>query len=305
MVEGWKAYPNANLFDSLPIVDDPWMGAGANCSCIAGMSSIAWVYPQLLAQNISADYSVSFFNPAPPTQPVPQTTNLYQDSTGALKFAKSRTSTEFWPSFYEKAYKKLLTGVYGKDVEPDMNGNWNNISAYAMVRMTGWTDSTNKAITGTAADVWNALKTMCSPLESPAGGGTYSAQTKYPALAFTKPAGDGLTATNEPYISHSYSILGLYQDAGNNQYVILRDPKASNVSWNQLPAPKKYPLLTNSPWKVKYANYNRLRQPIAGTPTTKDVALNNWIFGLKVASTDPNEAPYTFQNLFSSYAYIS
>jgi len=151
---GWKAYPNAKINDpvsTLPTVDDAWMGAAANCSCIAGMASIAWVYPQSISQNISADYSAKFYNPAPTTQPIPQTTNLYQDGNGALKYAKSRTSTEFWPSFYEKAFKKLLTGVYGKDTEPDMTGDWHNISAYAMSRMTGWTDSTNQAIPGTAA----------------------------------------------------------------------------------------------------------------------------------------------------------
>ncbi|MEI6292209.1 MAG: hypothetical protein WCP36_00905 [Methanomicrobiales archaeon] len=307
---GWKAYPNAKINDpvnTLPTVDDAWMGAAANCSCIAGMASIAWVYPQSINQNLLADYSAKFYSPAPTTQPIPQTANLYQDGNGALKYAKSRTSTEFWPSFYEKAFKKLLTGVYGKDTEPDMTGDWHNISAYAMSRMTGWADSTNLAIPGTAANIWTALKNICAPLESPGGANTLSAQTKYPALAFTKSSGAGLTATNEPYTSHSYSILGIYQDAAGSQYVILRDPKASDVTWNTLPSPKKYPKLTTSPWVVKYANYEQKnpRLPLAGTLATVNMALNNWIFGLKIASADANESPYTFPNLFSSYAYIS
>ena len=300
---GWKPYANAKLNDpvnSLPTFDDPWMGAATNCSCIAGMASLAWVYPQLIMQNLGVDYSVSFYNPAPPTQPIPQTNQLYQDGTGSLKYAKSRTATEFWPSFYEKAYKKLLIPVYNLN-EPDMAGDWHNLSAYPMVRMTGWTDSTNQAIPGTADQIWTALTAICAPLESPAGPGTNSAQTKYPALAFTKNAAAGLTDTKEPYTSHSYSILGLYQDA-NNKYVILRDPKASNVVWND-PTPKTYALLTSSPWKVKHANYNKLRQAIAGSQGIIDIALNNWIFGLKIASANANE--YTFQNLFSSFAYIS
>ncbi|HVP93902.1 MAG TPA: hypothetical protein VMS89_01885 [Methanoregulaceae archaeon] len=301
---GWMPYPNATLFDTTPVVDDPWMGAAANCSCIAGMASLAWVYPQWILQNLFADYSANFFSPNPAAQPLPQTNNLYQNASGGLKYAKSRTSTEYWPSYYEKSYKKLLLGIVAKNNEPNMDGDWNNLSAYAMARMTGWNDSGNQAIPGTAADIWNALKAICAPLSSPGGANTFSAQTKYPAIAITKSNGNpGLNLDREPYASHSYSLLGLYQDAGSNQYVILRDPKSSDVTW---PAtPNSYALLNNSPWVVTYANYDRRnpRQPIAGTVTTKNIALNNWIFGLKITSTNPND--FTFQKLFNTFAYIS
>ena len=267
---GWNDYPGAQLFVPAPMWDDPVQGAAKNCSCIAGMVSLAWVAPQFVSQNLTASTQAYLYKPAKILQQ--QTSKLWLDDAGKLVYVRSKDSAaptnELWPAYYEKAYAKFVQNIANIDTNPVMTGGpetWLNFSTTPLYKMTGWTN--NPTYNGTQTDI---LESFCTPISAQ----LKTAQTTCPGIAWTA----GATA-------HSYSILGLYQDA--SKWVILRDPLREGAALPNKGRPQAA--------SVTFATDTYINGTSKGLPKNIAVPLSSGTFGMSIAD---------FKTYFTAFGFV-
>jgi hypothetical protein len=266
----WNDYPGAQNYVPAPMWDDPVQGAGHNCTCIASMASLAWVDPIFINQNLTALTQAYFYQPA--RTPQLQTAKLWLNDAGQLVYARSKDTAankELWPAFYEKAFAKSVQGIADANTNPVMDGPpqaWLNFSTTPLYKMTGWKN--NGAYGATQTGV---LAYFCTPIDA----NLHTAQTTCPGIAWTGGAA-----------AHSYSILGLYQDA-QGTWVILRDPLRDGAILPPKPKPAAGTVAFSQDVYVNGIGQGNVRNT--------QVSLAAGTFGMKI--TD-------FQTYFAAFGFV-
>jgi hypothetical protein len=280
MAKVWKNYPNGVLWATRngagnPVVpkiyyDDPVQGPGMrNCSCIAGMSSLAWVYPAKIMGNLALN-GATFKNGR-----VPFTSALWLDENNNFTYARSFEAPapwyEIWPALYEKGYAKYVVNDLDAAHEPNMDlttVTWGTPGLEPLVAMTGWAAESNIVDKNAASQtILNKITGYCA-----AAGAQGVSVMKYPGVAWT---------LSDPATAHTYSILGLYQN-----YVILRDPLR--------PANAPAGSLVGNVWTVNQPTYFR-GAPQVPAQAPQPLSLTNGTFGMTVD---------TFKATFFAYGVV-
>lgn len=219
---------NGDFFEEAAEFFDPIQGAVANCYYIAALSAIAWARP----------YMISHMTRATGTSQ-PQFTNMIRfhnvdsgdvasvevtdtiplsNSTNSPIYARSSEAGEIWPSVYEKAFAKWVTGTSGD--HPDITATAWGDPILATAQVTGLSRFYYRTTDFTPADLWNKVR------ENSLGGRTFN-----PMTALTYSSSD---ATPKKVVysdanlvaSHAYTILGWAYRSGK-RYIILRNPWGS------------------------------------------------------------------------------
>jgi hypothetical protein len=282
MAATWKSYPNgtlwatrnANVIPKVPDVyyDDPVQGSGIkNCSCIAGMASLAWVYPTKIKENLGLT-TAKFQNGT-----AAMTSLLWLGDNNNFTYARSFEApaplNEIWPALYEKGFAKYVVNDLdpAQLPEPNMNltaAQWGTPGLVPLVAMTGWAPESNITQNATADAILNKIKNdYCV---GPDANGV--SVMKYPGVAWT---------LNNPDTAHTYSILGVYQN-----YILIRDPLR--------PANAPAGSLTGNVWTVNQPTYNR-GAPKSPAQAAQPLSLNNGTFGMLKEN---------FKNTFYAYGVV-
>jgi hypothetical protein len=250
-----------------PEFDDPIQGQVRDCCVIAALSSAAWVTNKI-TKLTSPPYNVLG---------VSVTDDLWLDpQLNPKQFgARSKTSTEIWPSIYEKAYA----------------GNVCNISTYngpgtaedPLSRFSGCAKQGPRAVSFT--EIKNSRCTMN--------------KAKKPMVIHTKHD----TGVNEGWdqikIDHAYSILG-HMQIGGIDHLVLRNPSGS-IYPNGTTIPASPPNTNTNPnavitgsWTVDDRVYDCLGNFISSRGQKTINFGQQGIFAIKAS---------VLGNYFSSYAF--
>lgn len=284
MAATWKDYPNGILWATrngtvnpkVPTVyyDDPVQGPGIrNCSCIAGMASLAWVYPTQIMSNLTLT-SATFKAGAKATM----TSKLWLDDNNNFTYARSfeaqASLNEIWPALYEKGYAKYVVNDLDAAQLPEPNmaltaTQWKTPGLEPLVAMTGWTPESNIIDKNASSSlILNKITSYCSAPPDTQG----ISVMKYPGVAWT---------LNNPETAHTYSVLGIYQN-----YILIRDPLR--------PANAPAGSLTGNVWTVNQPTFNR---GVAKNPAqaAQPLSLTNGTFGMTIDN---------FKTFFYAYGVV-
>lgn len=221
---------------------DPIQGAADNCSFIASLSSAAWV-TTFIPYNLTltnGKYTVRF---QPRNVPYAVTPDLWYDPAAnpKLKYARSRVETEIWPGIYEKAYALYLKGGSVCDMAELNRTNlnlWPGNAAPPLYTLLGYRVNTSNIGTDWSLS-FNAIKALVKPV---------TPQISRPTVIWTK---TGIAeGTDEMKPDHSYSVFGIFTDAANKEYLVLRNPSGQNYNQNN---PN---VIDNANWKVLQNYWN-------------------------------------------------
>jgi len=210
---------------------DPIQGAVANCYFIAALSAVAWAMPyqiKHLTRAIGTGQQqftnvIRFYRPdsggqvdkeVEVTDAVPLST-----ATNGFIYARSSETDEIWPSVYEKAFAKFVTGHQGD--RPDITATGWGDCVLATAQLTGGKRSYYYTNSKSPAELWDLVR------ENSRGGRTFN-----PMTAWTYSSGEAsekkiVYADANIVASHCYTILGwAYRSAPPlyQKYIILRNP---------------------------------------------------------------------------------
>jgi hypothetical protein len=232
--------------------DDPMQGCLADCYFLSAVASIVWTSPGLIS---SSDGIVGYWykkSLSPPTlarkvfgnAQTGTTQKIRLGTTKEFKYACASRKDEVWMSYYEKAYavfrewiKNNMTPATGVLPDaPDMGILNYGDPLEALFELTGkkyygGQDPANQTYWSqliTNRGIWSTYQTLIDKNNILASG-LPSKRTINPTIAWTFPSGwdngQELITYKDDIIpaNHTFSILGIHQQDGNN-YIVLRNP---------------------------------------------------------------------------------
>jgi hypothetical protein len=250
-VNKWTPYPEVSAYVDTFGYTDPVQGVLPDCYFLAALSSVAFVTPEKLPNQMTAPYSYSFYKP-PTVEGGPATKesvtgvskSLPLDINNQYRYSKSFTPSEIWVAMYEKAFAKWKNQALGD--KPDYSLICTGDPVLALLNLTGLKYTTYK--TGIVlAENSTATRYSTQDFKSDATSTNStkifdkirkqciipSYKVKFPMVTYTyDPAKEtppaGITYTDATIVAnHAYSVLGVYSVAPNT-YIVMRNP------WGQM-----------------------------------------------------------------------
>ena len=205
---------------------DPIQGAVANCYYIASLSAMAWATPFSIAHETRAtgqnqdqfNDQINFYKPdtGGTLDKAIQVSELLPLTMGDnYIYCRSSEAGETWPSVYEKAFAKLVTGT-ATDMPDITKTAWGDC-VWATAQLNGGSRHYFDTASRSADDLWNTLRSQC-----------LSYRTFHPMTAWTYSSGDASPdhvdySSAHVVGSHCYTVLGwAYQDC--KRWIVLRNP---------------------------------------------------------------------------------
>lgn len=207
--------------------DDPVQGATSNSWLIAAIFSVFWADPSIInrctrATNNRADarderkraLSVRFHDKGGRNNNRTATIDVnyevpVNNSSNEPVYCRSSDGDEIWPSLYEKAYAKWITGCSSDRPDITQTSNGDPIKAMAQIN-------------GREPHYYSTHKHSAGELVGLVRSSSMNFKTIHPMAAWTHASGHVYRGSNL-VANHAYSVLG-WASHGDKQYVILRNP---------------------------------------------------------------------------------
>ncbi|KAH8660456.1 hypothetical protein BX600DRAFT_383596 [Xylariales sp. PMI_506] len=220
---GTCPYHRENSFDS------PMQGALPNSWLIAAIFSVFWSDPSLINRAIRTSrekegnetreqkkrvLSIKFHDKGGRNNASTQTVDVnYEVPTNNSSmqpvYCRSNDGRSIWPSLYEKAFAKWITG--GSSERPDLTQLHNGDPVKAMAQINGKKPLYYFTKKHSARELLGIIRFNC-----------VNHQTLSPMVAYTYATSN--TGTDNLVANHAYSVLGWASHGDGSQYVILRNP---------------------------------------------------------------------------------
>lgn len=206
--------------------DDPIQGCASNSWLISALFSVFWANPHAInrATRVHQDkderkqLSVKFHdkggkdnNGRTETVEVDYKIPINNSNNEPL-YCRSSDGADIWPSLYEKAYAKWITG--GHSDRPDVTQTHCGDPVKAMAQINGREPHYFETQHHSASDLVGLVR--CNSVNF---------KTINPMVAWTYATGEGGNEYRGSNIvaNHAYSVLG-FCVVGNKQYIVLRNP---------------------------------------------------------------------------------
>jgi len=206
--------------------DDPVQGATSNSWLIAAIFSVFWADPSIINRCTRAlglpsnkeekkrTLAVKFHDKGGHNNAGSATIEVnyeipINNSDDQPLYAHSSDGCEIWPSLYEKAFTKWITG--GSTDRPDITQTHNGDPIKAMAQ-----------INGRDPQYFFTEKHSASELVGVVRSCSVNFKTIQPMCAYTYATGDMYRGSNL-VANHAYSVLG-WTSSGQNLYIIVRNP---------------------------------------------------------------------------------
>lgn len=219
----WK--DGGEFFKDVTEYNDPIQGAVGNCYLIAALAAVAWTDPLLIVHRnrpigtgeTNRTNAIDFFSKGPigqiykngATKRVEVTDKILFNSWNQVAYCRSNDLGEIWPSLYEKAFAKWITGDTS-DV-PNITLTAYGDPAKTMAQINNKTPYYYATTPRTANELYGIVAVN-----------SLGNRTIYPMTAWTYPSGNFFTGSNIA-ANHAYTVLG-YTYKNGKQYIILRNP---------------------------------------------------------------------------------
>jgi len=206
--------------------DDPVQGATSNSWLIAAIFSVFWADPSIINRCTRAlghpsnkeekkrTLAVKFHDKGGQNNAHTGTIEVnyeipINNSDDQPLYAHSSDGCEIWPSLYEKAFTKWITGASSD--RPDITQTHNGDPIKAMAQ-----------INGREPKYFFTEKHSASELVGVVRSCSVNFKTIQPMCAYTYATGDMYRGSNL-VANHAYSVLG-WTSTGQNLYIIVRNP---------------------------------------------------------------------------------
>jgi hypothetical protein len=202
--------------------NEPVQGAVGNSWLIAALSAVAWSDPARIKHRTRRTgrgehervMDVQFYSKGGkndgPTRKVEVTDEVIaNDSCNQVVYARSSDNGEAWPSLYEKAYAKWITG--DSSDRPDITQTAFGDPVKAMAQLNDKKPQYYFTRSRDPEDLAGIVRANC-----------FSFRTINPMTAWTHGSTRAYEGSNL-VANHAYAVLG-WAVHGENQYIILRNP---------------------------------------------------------------------------------
>ncbi|KAF7553695.1 hypothetical protein G7Z17_g3433 [Cylindrodendrum hubeiense] len=219
---------NLNLFEigdvkkTLHNFDDPTQGCVGNSWLIAALFSVFWSNPSIInrATRVHQDkeekkrLEIKFHDKGGDNNAKTETVEVdYQipinNSNNEPMYCSASDCADIWPSLYEKAFAKWVTG--GSSEHPDITQLMCGDPIKAMAQINGKEPQYFVCENHSANDLLGLVRAHCANLK-----------TISPMVAYTYATGPNYRGSNI-VANHAYSVLG-FTVIGDKQYIIMRNP---------------------------------------------------------------------------------
>lgn len=213
-----------DFFQDTTELFDPVQGAVGDCYLIAGLSSVAWARPYVIAmRNRATDSAHGFvdlieFFEAGKSVTIEVSERLPLNTPGnTFIYCRSSDAGEIWPGVYEKAFAKWRTNDPGD--QPNIPAIAYGDPVAATARLTGLVPYYYGTQAMTPANIWQKVREN-----------SLSMKTFNPMVAWTYGSSDPTQGRNynsaNLVANHAYSILG-WAYVNSQMYIVLRNPWGS------------------------------------------------------------------------------
>jgi hypothetical protein len=206
--------------------DDPVQGAMGNSWLIAAIFSVFWADPSVINRSTRSSeqpgeknekkrvFAIKFHDKGGENNGHTATVEVnyeipINNSDNEPVYCRASDGCEIWPSLYEKAFAKWITG--NSSDHPDITQTHSGDPIKAMAQING-------------KDPQYYFTDHCSPNElvGLVRSCSVNFKTINPMCAYTHASGNMYRGSNL-VANHAYSVLG-WASFGQNQYIILRNP---------------------------------------------------------------------------------
>lgn len=202
--------------------DDPVQGCTSNSWLIAALFSVFWSDPSAINRSTRVHQAkdekkrlvIKFHDKGGPNNARTDTVEVnyeipMHNSNNEPMYCRCSDGADVWPSLYEKAFAKWITGSSGQ--QPDITQTHSGDPVKAMAQINGRDAHYYMTDKHPANDLLGLVRSNCVNLK-----------TISPMTAWTYATGNMYTGSNI-VANHAYSVLG-YTVLGQKQYIILRNP---------------------------------------------------------------------------------
>ncbi|KAM5343659.1 hypothetical protein ACJ41O_012196 [Fusarium nematophilum] len=202
--------------------DDPTQGCSSNSWLIAALFSVFWSDPSCINratrvhhdQNQKRKLAIKFHDKGGHNNNRTETVEVnyeipINNSNNEPIYCRSSDGADIWPSLYEKAFAKWITGSSSE--HPDITKTHCGDPVKAMAQINGQDPHYYEMDKHSACSILGFVRSNC-----------VNFKTINPMTAWTYATGDMYRGSNI-VANHAYSVLG-YTVKGDKQYIVLRNP---------------------------------------------------------------------------------
>ncbi|KAL6365839.1 hypothetical protein LRP88_00417 [Fusarium phalaenopsidis] len=202
--------------------DDPTQGCSSNSWLIAALFSVFWAHPSCINratrvhhdQNQKRKLAIKFHDKGGHNNSKTETVEVnyeipINNSNNEPIYCRSSDGADIWPSLYEKAFAKWITGSNSE--HPDITKTHCGDPVKAMAQINGQDPHYFQTEKHSACSLLGLVRQNC-----------VNFKTINPMTAWTYATGDMYQGSNI-VANHAYSVLG-YTFKGDKQYIVLRNP---------------------------------------------------------------------------------
>ncbi|KAH6987103.1 hypothetical protein EDB80DRAFT_731354 [Ilyonectria destructans] len=219
---------NLNLFEigqmkkTLHNFDDPIQGCVGNSWLIAALFSVFWSDPSVINRATRVHMNkddkkrlrVKFHDKGGDNNSKTETVEVdyeipINNSNNEPMYCSASDCADIWPSLYEKAFAKWITGTSSE--RPDITKTFCGDPIKAMAQINGKEPHYFVTENHSANDMLGLVRANCMNFK-----------TINPMSAYTYATGSNYRGSNI-VANHAYSVLG-YTVLGEKQYIVLRNP---------------------------------------------------------------------------------
>ncbi|KAJ3455695.1 hypothetical protein MRS44_017177 [Fusarium solani] len=202
--------------------DDPTQGYAGNSWLIAALFSVFWSDPVAINRATRVHYdknkkkrlAIKFHDKGGDNNGKTETVEVnyeipINNSNNRPLYCRSSDGADIWPSLYEKAFAKWITGSSSE--QPDITQTHCGDPVKAMAQINGREPHYYRTENHSANDILGLVRSNC-----------VNFKTINPMTAWTYATGNMYRGSNV-VANHAYSILG-YTILSDKQYLVLRNP---------------------------------------------------------------------------------
>ncbi|EXA29497.1 hypothetical protein FOVG_19029 [Fusarium oxysporum f. sp. pisi HDV247] len=208
--------------ETMRYFDDPTQGCASNSWLIAALFSVFWSDPIIINRATRVHYdkdekkrlAIKFHDKGGDNNGKTETVEVnyeipINNSNNGPLYCRSSDGADIWPSLYEKAFAKWITGSSSE--QPDITQTHCGDPVKAMAQINGRDPHYYRTENHSANDMLGLVRSNC-----------VNFKTINPMTAWTYATGNTYRGSNI-VANHAYSILG-YTILGEKQYLVLRNP---------------------------------------------------------------------------------